>query len=185
MTMWHGEYYIRSLGRHGAGRSGKPHILGQSDDGAAVAIGHGDERFARVVSERQLALLMGLGAGKQRLQTLIVKPLEGKHARPRQKRRVELEGWVLRGSADEDDGAVLHVRQEGILLRPVEAMNLVDEEQRSTPKLALGARRLEYFAQIGDARLDRRELLEMKIGLLGKEPRHRGLAGAWRSPEDH
>ena len=53
------------------------------------------------------------------------------------------------------------------------------------PKLALGARRLEDFAQIGDAGLDRRELLEMEIGLLGEEPRHRGLAGARRAPEDH
>ena len=70
-------------------------------------------------------------------------------------------------------------------MRPVEAVDLVDEEQRSFAKLALGARRLEHLAQVGDARLDRRELLEMKIGLLGKEPRHRGLAGARRPPEDY
>jgi hypothetical protein len=38
--------------RLGAGLSGKPHILGQGDHRAAVAIGHGDERPARVIGQR-------------------------------------------------------------------------------------------------------------------------------------
>ena len=53
------------------------------------------------------------------------------------------------------------------------------------PKLAARARRIEHLAQISHTGLDGGELLEMKVGKFGKEPRHRGLAGAGRSPEDH
>ena len=70
-----------------------------------------------------------------------------------------------------------------ILLRAVEAMDLVDEQQRALPALAPRARRLEHFLEIGDAGEDRRDLLEMQIGFLRQQPRHRGLAGAGRAPE--
>jgi hypothetical protein len=167
------------------GRSGKPYVLGQGDHGAAVAIGHGDERGTGVVGQRQLALFMGFGAGEERLQALLVKALEGEHARPRQKRRVELEGWILGRRADENDGAVLHVGQEGILLRAVEAVDLVDEEQRALAEFAARARGLEHLAEVLDAGIEGGELLEMMVGDLGEEPRHGGLAGPGRSPEDH
>ncbi len=128
---------------------------------------------------------MGFGAGKQRLKAFVVQALEGKHARPRQKRRVELEGRVLGGGADEDDSAVLHIGQEGILLRAVEAVDLVDEQEGTLAVFAACARRIEHLAQISHPGLDGGELLEMKVGKFGKEPRHSGLAGAGRSPEDH
>ena len=43
------------------------------------------------------------------------------------------------------DGAVFHHRQKGILLRAIEAVNLVHEQQGALPALAPGARLLEYF----------------------------------------
>ena len=46
------------------------------------------------------------------------------------------------------------------------------------------ARRLEHLLQVGDAGEDRRDLLEMQVGRLRQQPRHRGLAGAGRAPED-
>src|SRR5262245_23457555 len=110
---------------------------------------------------------MGLRADKQRLDRRIVEALEGEHARPRQQRRIELEGGVLGGGADEYDRAVFHMRQEGILLRAVEAVNFVDEEQRAAAFLAARFRRVEEFTQIPHAGMNGRELLEMEVGDLG------------------
>ena len=125
-----------------------------------------------------------LRAGEQLLDRLVVERLEHQHTGPRQQWRVQLERRVLGRRANEHDGAVLHHRQEGILLRAVEAVNLVDEQQRPLPGLRGAPRRLEDFLQIGDAGEDRRDLLEMQIGLVGQQPRDRGLAGAGRAPED-
>ena len=45
-----------------------------------------------------------------------------------EQRRDDLEGRILRGRADQSDGAVLDVGQEGVLLGFVEAVDLIDEE---------------------------------------------------------
>ena len=71
-----------------------------------------------------------------------------------------------------------------ILLRAVEAVDLVDEQQRALAGLAARAGRVEHLLQVGDAGEDRRDLLEFELGLVGEQARHRGLAGAGRPPED-
>jgi hypothetical protein len=67
--------------------------------------------------------------------------LEAEHARAREQRRVHRERRVLRRRADERDRAVLDVRQERVLLRLVEAVDLVDEEDRALRRV--DARSLE------------------------------------------
>ena len=57
--------------------------------------------------------------------------LEPPDAHPRQERGVDLEVRVLGRRADEGDGPVLDVRQQGVLLGLVEAVDLVEEQQRS------------------------------------------------------
>ena len=52
-------------------------------------------------------------------------------AQPRQQSAVQLERRVLGRGADEDDVAGLDERQERVLLRPVEAVDLVHEEERA------------------------------------------------------
>jgi hypothetical protein len=52
----------------------------------------------------------------------------------RQKRRVDLEAWILGRRADQRDRAVLDLRQEGILLGLVEGW-IVDEENRRLANL--------------------------------------------------
>src|SRR5262247_2294086 len=81
-------------------------------------------------------------------------------------------------------GAVLHHRQKGILLRPVETVHLVDEQQRALPGLAPRGGGIEHLLEVGDAREHRRDLLEVEIGRGGEQPRHRGFSGAGRAPED-
>ena len=79
---------------------------------------------------------MFLGALISSLQRSIVEAAQHQHLRARQQRAVQLERRVLCRRADENDGAVLHHRQERILLAAVEAMDLVDEEQRPLPHAA-------------------------------------------------
>ena len=62
-------------------------------------------------------------------------------------------------------------------------MDLVHEQQRALPQLAAAARFLEHFLEVGDAGENRRDLLEMQVGFLRQQPRHRGLASAGRAPE--
>ena len=98
-------------------------------------------RLARAssVSLQRLAV-MGLGALQQCFQRGIVQPAQHQHLGAGQQRAVQLEGRVLGGGADQHHGAVFHHRQEAILLAAVEAVDLVDEQQRALPR-ACGAAR--------------------------------------------
>ena len=63
-------------------------------------------------------------------------------------------------------------------------MDLVDEEQRAPALLATSAGPVESLLQVLHAREDRRELFELELHLVGKQPGNRRLAGAGRPPED-
>ena len=67
-------------------------------------------------------------AGRSSPTSSSVERLEAEHAHPRQERRVDLEVRVLGRGADQRDRAVLDVGQERVLLRLVEAVDLVDEQ---------------------------------------------------------
>ena len=168
---------------HFAGARRAPHLFGQRQRGAAIAIGHPHQRGARFVIERQRSALDGFGAGIELFHRGDVERVKHQHPRARQERRVQLKRRVFGGGADQHHGAVFHHRQKGILLRLVEAMDLVDEQQRALPHLAPGARGIERLFQIGDAGKHRGNLLEMQLGGVGEQPRHGGLAGAGRAPK--
>ena len=99
----------------------------------------------------------------------------GRRPCAREQRRVHLERRVLRRRADQDDRAGLDVRQERVLLRLVEAVDLVDEEHR--PPAALAARcvgRGDDLADLLDAGRDGAEGDEVGAG-----ERARAAARAW------
>ena len=115
---------------------------------------------------------------------VIAERLEAPHAQPGQQRRVHLEVRVLGRRADQGDRPVLDVRQERVLLALVEAVDLVDEQDRAAslerePLLGLGDRP----ADLGDARHDRRHGPELGADGVGEEARERRLAGAGRAPQ--
>jgi hypothetical protein len=110
--------------------------------------------------------------------------MKHQHARPRQQRGVELERGIFGGCADQHHGAVFHDREKRILLRAIEAVHLIDEQQSALADLAPGAGGIERLLQISDPGKHRRQLFEMQFGGIRQEARHRGLAGARRSPED-
>src|SRR2546426_12835871 len=57
--------------------------------------------------------------------------LQHEHPTPRQQRLGQLEARVLGGSADQRDDAVLDPGEKGVLLRLVEAVDLVAEQDRA------------------------------------------------------
>jgi hypothetical protein len=103
----------------------------------------------------------------------------------RQQGRVQLERGVFRGRADQDHRAVLDIRQEAVLLGPVEAVDLVDEQQRALPHAAPFAGPLENLAQVGHAREHGRERLEGEPADVRQQAGDRRLAGPRRPPENH
>jgi hypothetical protein len=125
-----------------------------------------------------------LGTLEEFLDRLRIERFEDEHAGARKQRGIERERGVLRRRANERDRPILHDGQEGILLHTIEAMNLVDEEERSLPLRHPGARGIEGFLQIGDTREDCGDLLELELGLAGEQTRDRGLARSRRPPED-
>ena len=93
-----------------------------------------------------------------------LKRLEDDHAAPREQGRVDLERRVLGRGPDQADRAVLDRPEQGVLLRLVEAMDLVDEEDRPSvaalafPGLVDGRPNL---AHAGEDRGERDELRSM------------------------
>ena len=105
--------------------------------------------------------------------------------RPRQQCRDHLERRILRGRADQDDVAVFHVGQKGVLLRLVEPVNLIDEHNRAPagPATPLGVR--HYCLDLFDTAQHRAEWHEISPRELRNQPRQRRLADAGRSPQNH
>ena len=110
--------------------------------------------------------------------------LEPPHAHPRQQRGVHLEVGVLGRRPDQGDGAVLDVRQQRVLLRLVEPVDLVEEEDRAgamqgQPVLRLGDR----GPDLDHAGHDRRQRDEMGADRVGQQSREARLARPRRAPQ--
>src|SRR4030065_2545915 len=56
--------------------------------------------------------------------------MKGKDFCAGEQRRDYFKRWVFCGGSDEDDGPLLHVGEESILLSLVESMNLIDKKDR-------------------------------------------------------
>jgi hypothetical protein len=77
------------------------------------------------------------------------------------------------------------MRQKCILLRLVEAMDLVNEEYRLASQLQTLLSGGNYFANASDSLGHGREWDELAVSVVGDEPADRGLPRAGRPPEDH
>ena len=137
------------------------------------------------VERAEPALAILERAPEDALDGLLREPVQDEHLRPRQQRGVHLERRVLGGGADEDDVAGFDARQERVLLRLVEAVDLVDEDD-GPPAGAAPAilRRRHHLLDLLDAGEHGAERHEPRLRELGDDARQRGLAGAGRPPED-
>ena len=142
--------------------------------------------FERDTTLAETPLSIVEGGRDDALDDLRRQGLEAVELAARDERRVDLEVGVLGGRPDERDHAVLDGRQQGVLLRLVEAMDLIDEEDRARAGEGAGfARALDRGAHIRRPRVDRGELHQARARLGGDEARQRRLAGARRAEEDH
>ena len=64
--------------------------------------------------------------------------MQDQDLRPAQQRRVQREARIFGRRAHQRDGALLDKGQEPVLLRAVEAVDLVHEQQRLAPDLGHG-----------------------------------------------
>ena len=130
--------------------------LGQGDRaledverGPCVAAGEPDEVLERVVGEGdaavrterpgQPALLVIERPPDDDRDLVVGQRLEAPDAHPRQEGGVDLEVRVLGRRPDQRDRPVLDVRQQGVLLGLVEAMDLVEEEDGPRARAARAA----------------------------------------------
>ena len=98
---------------------------------------------------------------------------------------VEVEGGVFGGGADEDEGAVFDVGQEGVLLGFVEAVDFVDKEDGFAAQAAFLLGFKDGFAHFFDAGEDGGEADEARVEGVGEEQGKGGFAAAGRAPEQH
>jgi hypothetical protein len=143
-----------------------------------------DQALARLGVELQ-AVQRRPAPGRTARQVRLRQALQHIDRGARQQRGIDLEGRVLGGGADEGHRAALDIGQEGILLRLVEAMHLVDEQDGAAPLLRHHLGLLHRLADVLDAGKHRRERDELGIEAIRHQARQRGLADARRAPEDH
>src|SRR5262245_9096942 len=103
-----------------------------------------------------------------------------------QQRRVDGEEGILRRRTNQDDTPFFDIRQQHVLLRSIEAMDLVDEEDRASPGVGqLGPRFLEDLAHILDACGDGVERVKSTLRRLGDDVSESCLSRArWAEKDD-
>ena len=118
-------------------------------------------------------------------EVLLGEPLEDEDLAAREEGRIDLEGGVLRGGADEDDAALLDIGKEGVLLGLVEAMDFVDEEDGAPAELTHPFGAGHDLLDFANAARDGAEIDELGLREVGDDIRKGCLADAGRPPEDH
>ena len=101
-----------------------------------------------------------------------------------EKRAVEFERRVFRRCADECHRAVFDVGQKTVLLCAVEAVNLIDEQQRPFSVKPPFCGFVKRLAEVGDSGKDGGERNEMHVGSVRHQPCNRGLSASGRTPEN-
>ena len=97
---------------------------------ARVALAGPRDQFQRLVIRLKgpQTTLLVFRRGVQHLPNgRFVQRIEHEYLRSRKQRRIHLERGILCRGPDQDDRPVLHVREEGILLSPVEPVDLIYE----------------------------------------------------------
>ena len=153
---------------------------------AGVTVGVAEQQVAGVVLDHRVRQFrLRQGAVEQAVQVGPFQAAQPVHPGPGQQRVVQFEGGVFRGGADEDHRALLHVRQEGVLLGLVETVHLVDEQHRAPalPQPRLGL--IDGGADVLDPGQHRRQRDELRVHGAGENQCQGGLAGARRAPQDH
>ena len=122
------------------------------EQSARVAVGIADDALFSSLGEFQFRHGDLARTLEQLLQFLRRQCMQHINLRARQQRVVHFERRILGGRADEGHQTLFDVRQKGILLRLVEAMNLIHEQDGVAAMLLQHQLRLcDRFADVLDA----------------------------------
>src|SRR6266571_5036688 len=102
-----------------------------------------------------------------------------------EERRDDFKRGILRSCADENDVTGLDMGKKGILLRFVEAVNFVDEDDGAVARADLVLGRGHDFLDFLDARKDGAEWQEIGTREPRDEARKGGFSTTGRAPEKH
>ena len=131
------------------------------------------------VVRSQAALFVGQRPPQQRLDLVRRQRLELEDLAAADQCAIHREKRIARRRADQRDDAFLHVGQQCVLLGLVEAVNLVDEQQRPrAPGGQFVTGRVEQLAQVFHAAGHGRELPEFPLTGSGQQSRQCRFAGA-------
>ena len=133
----------------------------------------------------EAALGIGEGAAQKRDNLIFGQRLQQVNAAAREQRGVDFERRILGGGANQANAAFFNVWKESVLLRFVEAMNFVDEDDGARAVLAGAVGVAHDLLDFLDAGENRGKLDEVGLGDAGDDLGEGGLAGPRRAPEDH
>jgi hypothetical protein len=129
--------------------------------------------------------VVGQRTAENRFNCGCIERLQHEHLGAREQRGVHLERGVLRRRTDQGDVPGFDARKERVLLRLVEAVDFVDEYDRSPAAgTAAQLRSRHHLLDFLDAHKHRAELDELRLCHVRDDSRQRRLARAGRSPED-
>jgi len=159
----------------------------ERDTGVAVA--HRDEAFLGLLRQSDRApkaAVFGERAFHDDPHLLLGERLQREDPGSRQKGGVHLERRVLRRRSEQGDVAVLDVREHDVLLRLVEAVDLIDEEDGAlVRKAAELPRLLDDLSQLAHPGRHRRDRHEPGVRALCTDRGEGRLPRAGWAPQDH
>src|SRR5215467_15423667 len=186
-------YHIeRDLGSHplpgsllGQSRRNLQSVIGISSVATGVAR-YLDEHLVSGF-DRYLAqppLFVGQSTPQKGHNLLFGERLQNVHAAAGEKSRNYFKRGVLCGCTDKTYAALLHIGEEGVLLRLVEAVNFIDKYYRASPVLASAFRIKHDLLDFLNARQHGGEFNELRLGHSGDDLRQCCLSRSWRTPKN-
>ena len=111
--------------------------------------------------------------------------LELENLRARDERAVDVEERIVSRRADQPQISAFDIGQQDVLLRFVEVMNLIDEEDRLLSRSADAVgRRGHHFAHLGDVAFHAAQPFELRLRHLRDDLRQRRFARSRRAGEN-
>src|SRR5579862_6369151 len=161
---------------------GRGRKLQDVEGGAGVAVGV--SRYLPQQVKRRTDLHHRQSPLEQTENLLLGQRLQHVNLGARKQRRNYLERRVFRRGADQADVAALHVGKKSILLRFIEAVNLVDEDERTPSDAAVSFRIGHHSFYFFDPAQYGAEWNVVAMRQASDNSGQRGLANPGRPPKD-
>ena len=155
-------------------------------EAARIAVGGLAQQGQRFGFERQI-LIFGqlLRFLIQAVQAAFAQRFEHIHLRARKQGGIHFKRRVFRGRADKRNQPAFHMRQEGVLLRLVEAVDFIDKQNGALLPLPGRLGFLNRLADVFHARKHGGHGQKLCAEALRDNPRQRGFANTRAAPKQH